>query len=174
MTLPLETILAKLPIEKLKETIKAHVQPLNRLLPDKRIGEVVECMILGILGGQTPVITEMARTNSKAEGETWPIAKRIYRFMYNRRVKTETLYQGLYEIGQEMVERESPTYLVVAVDPVNFEKPYAEAIEGVSIVHKATPPGLDGKARLAHGYPAITATVVNTKVPVTTYANWFS
>ena len=174
MTLPLETILAKLPIEKLKETIKAHVQPLTRLLPDKRLGEVVECIILGILGGQTPVITEMARTNSKAEGETWPIAKRIYRFMYNRRVKTETLYQGLYEIGQEMVERESPEYLVVAVDPVNFEKPYAEAIEGVSIVHKATPPGLDGKARLAHGYPAITATVVNTKVPVTTYANWFS
>jgi len=174
MTLTLETILAKLPIEKLKETIKAHVQPLSRLLPDKRLGEVVECIIVGILGGQTPVITEMARTNSKAKGETWPIAKRIYRFLYNRRVKTETLYQGLYEIGQEIVERESPEYLVVAVDPVNFEKPYAEAIEGVSIVHKATPPGLDGKARLAHGYPAITATVVNTKVPVTTYANWFS
>jgi len=94
--------------------------------------------------------------------------------MYNRRVKTESLYQGLYEIGQAMVVRESPEYLVVAVDPVNFEKPYAEAIEGVSIVHKATPPGLDGKARLAHGYPAITATVVNTKVPVSTYANWFS
>ena len=73
-----------------------------------------------------------------------------------------------------MVEQESPEYLVVAVDPVNFEKPYAEAIEGVSVVYKATPPGLDGKARLAHGYPAITATVVNTKVPVTTYANWFS
>jgi hypothetical protein len=27
---------------------------------------------------------------------------------------------------------------------------------------------------LAHGYPAITATIVNTKVPVTSYANWFS
>jgi len=129
---------------------------------------------LGILGGETPVITAMARTNSKTEGESWPIAKRIYRFLENRRVKTESLYQGLYEIGQAMVVRESPEYLVVAVDPVNFEKPYAEAIEGVSIVHKATPPGLDGKARLAHGYPAITATVVNTKVPVSTYANWFS
>jgi hypothetical protein len=116
----------------------------------------------------------MARTNSKAKGETWPIAKRIYRFLSNERVKTESLYQGLYQIGQEVVEQESPEYLVVAVDPVNFEKPYAEAIEGVSVVHKATPPGLDGKARLAHGYPAITATVVNTKVPVTTYANWFS
>ena len=95
-------------------------------------------------------------------------------FCSNQRVKTEDLYQGLYQIGQGVVERESPEYLVVAVDPVNFEKPYAEAIEGVSVVHKATPPGLDGKARLAHGYPAITATVVNTKVPVTTYANWFS
>ena len=174
MTLSLETILAKLPIEKLKETIKAHVQPLTRLLPDERLGEVVEYIILGILGGETPVITAIARANSKAEGETWPIAKRIYRFMYNERVKTENVYQGLYQIGQEMVERESPEYLVVAVDPVNFEKPYAEAIEGVSVVYKATPPGLDGKARLAHGYPAITATVVNTKVPVTSYANWFS
>ena len=116
----------------------------------------------------------MAGTNSKANGETWPIAKRIYRFLHNPRVKTESLYQGLYEIGQHVVEQENPAYLVVAVDPVNFEKPYAEAIEGVSVVHKATPPGLDGKARLAHGYPAITATVVNTKVPVTSYANWFS
>jgi len=89
-------------------------------------------------------------------------------------VKSEILYEGLYQIGQGVVEQESPAYLVVAVDPVNFEKPYAEAIEGVSVVHKATPPGLDGKARLAHGYPAITATVVNTQVPVTTYANWFS
>jgi hypothetical protein len=131
-------------------------------------------MILGILGSQTPLVTGMARTNSKAEGESWPLAKRIYRFLYNRRLQTEHLYQGLYEIGQQVVERENPAYLVVAVDPVNFEKPYAEAIEGVSVVHKATPPGLDGKARLAHGYPAITATVVNTRIPVTTYANWFS
>ena len=174
MTLTLETILAKLPIEKLNETIAAHIRPLTRLLPNKRLGAVVQCIILGILGSQTPVIAEMARTNSKAEGETWPIAKRIYRFLSNPRVKTENICQGLYQIGQEMVEQESPAYLVVAVDPVNFEKPYAEAIEGVSVVHKATPPGLDGKARLAHGYPAITATVVNTKVPVTSYANWFS
>jgi len=174
MTLTLEAILAKLPIGKLSETIEKYIHPLTRLLPDKRLGVVAQSIILGILGGQTPVITEMARTNSKTDGETWPIAKRIYRFLNNQRVKTETLYEGLYQIGQEAVERESPNYLVVAVDPVNFEKPYAEAIEGVSVVYKATPPGLDGKARLAHGYPAITATVVNTQVPVTTYANWFS
>lgn len=174
MNIPLETILAKLPIIKLTETIERHILPLMRLLPDKRLEAVVVQIVLGILGSQTPLVTGMARTNSKADGESWPIAKRIYRFLSNRRVQTESVYQGLYAIGQQVVEEENPAYLVVAVDPVNFEKPYAEAIEGVSVVHKATPPGLDGKARLAHGYPAITATVVNTKVPVTTYANWFS
>ena len=174
MTLPLETILAKLPIAELKQTVAAHVVSLVQLLPDKRLGAVVECIMLGILGHQTPVITQIAGANSKEQGETWPMAKRIYRFLHNPRVKTESLYEGMYAIGQQVVEQESPAYLVVAVDPVNFEKPYAKAVEGVSTVHKATPPGLDGKARLAHGYPAITATVVNTQVPVTSYANWFS
>jgi hypothetical protein len=167
-------MLAKLPMAKLMETIAGHVLPLVRRLPDKRLGAVIPLMIVGILGGETPVITAMARTNSKTEGESWPIAKRIYRFLCNGRVKTECLYQGLYQIGQHVVECENPAYLVVAVDPVNFEKPYAEAIEGVSVVHKATPPALDGKARLAHGYPALTASVVNTRVAVTTYAHWFS
>lgn len=174
MTLTLEAILAKLPMEKLKEEIAAHIQPLTNKLPDKRLVGVVESTILGILGSQTPVITEIAQTNSKKEGQTWSIAKRIYRLLNNQRVETQSLYEGLYSIGQKMVEQEKPQYLVVAVDPVNFEKPYAEAIEGVSIVHKATPPTLDGKKRLTHGYPAITATLVNTKVPVTSYANWFS
>jgi hypothetical protein len=174
MTLTLETIFAKLPIAELQGTIAGHIQPLVQRLPDKRLGAVVECIILGILGKQTPIITEMAGANSKEKGETWPIAKRIYRFLHNPQVETQDLYEGLYAIGQQVVEQEDPAYLVVAVDPVNFEKPYAKAVEGVSTVHKATPPGLDGKARLAHGYPAITATVVNTKIPVTSYANWFS
>jgi hypothetical protein len=66
-----------------------------------------------------------------------------------------------------VVALEKLAYLLVAVDPVNFEKPYAKAIEGVSVVHKATSPALDSLARL-------TATIVNTKVPITSYANWFS
>jgi hypothetical protein len=82
-------------------------------------------------------------------------------------LETKVLYQGLYEIGGQVVERENPDYLVAAVDPVNFEKPYTKVLGGVSVVHKATPPGLAGHARLAHGYPAITATIINNKVPVT-------
>src|SRR3989304_8877024 len=116
MTLTLEAILAKLPIGKLSETIEAHVLPLICLLPDKRLGAVVQTMILGILGGQTPVITGMARTNSKTEGESWPVAKRIYRFLCNRRGKTESLYQGLYQIGEAVGEKEDPAFLGGAGD----------------------------------------------------------
>lgn len=174
MTIAPESHLAKLPITEIQETIRSHSQPLFEMLPDVRMKRVLENMLLGILGGQTPVITGMARQSGKAEGETWPVAKSIYRWLGNERLKTQGVYQGLYQVGQQVVEREDPNYLVVAVDPVNFEKPCTEALEGVSVVHKATPPDLSGHARLARGYPAITATVVNTQVPATSYANWFS
>ena len=174
MTITSDNYLAKLPIQEIKTTIHQHIIPMLALLLDQRLKKVVEQMVLGILGGETPVITAMARQNNKAEGESWATAKRIYRFLENRHLQTEEIYEGLYQVGRKAVEREAPEYLVVAVDPVIFEKPYAKAVEGVSIVHKATPPDLTWHARLAHGYPAITATVVNAQVPVTTYANWFS
>ena len=174
MTIALESIFAKLPILEIRGTIRNHSEPLLRLLPDKRMRKVIEKMMLGILGGQTPVITGMARQNGKEDGETWPVAKSMYRLLGNPRLATEVMYQGLYETGQRIVAGEQPEYLVAAVDPVNFEKPYTQSLEGVSVVHKATPPDLNGQARLAHGYPSITATLVNTKVSVTSYANWFS
>ena len=174
MNIALERILAKLPIREIETTLQSHTESLMDMLPDKRLQKVLKNMLLGILGGQTPIITGMARQSGKAEGETWAVAKSMYRLLGNKRLETQVMYQGLYEMGQRVVERENPEYLVVAVDPVNFEKPYAKALEGVSVVHKVTPPDLTGHARLAHGYPAITATIVNTKVPVTSYANWFS
>ena len=67
-----------------------------------------------------------------------------------------------------------PSHLVVALDPVNFEKPYTSELEDVCTVMKSTPPGERGAKRLTSGYPAITATVVNLQEPVITYANWFS
>jgi len=174
MNKTLQPIFDKLPIEQIKTTIHNHMLPLTNILPDKRLCRIAEKLIMGILGGQTPVITVIARQKSKEAGETWAVAKSIYRWVSNKRFTSQELFAGLYAIGQQVVETEQMEYLVVAVDPVNLEKPYAKAIEGVSVVHKATPPALDGKARLTHGYPAITATIVNTQIPVTSYTNWFS
>ncbi len=174
MNIALENVLAKLPMMEIERTLQSHTEPLMEMVPDRRMKKVLNNMMLGILGGQTPVITGMARQLGKQEGETWAVAKSIYRLLGNERLKTKVIYEGLYQVGQKVVARENPDYLVVAVDPVNFEKPYTKELEGVSVVHKATPPDLTGHARLAHGYPALTATIVNTKVPVTSYANWFS
>jgi hypothetical protein len=174
MNIALETALAKLPIHEIKETIQNHIRPVVERLPDKRLHRVLADMVLGILGSETPVITEIARQNGKDEGESWAVAKRMYRFLENPQVQTRQLYEGLYQVGCETVAQEQPAYLVVAVDPVNLEKPYVKSIEGISTVHKSTPPDLSGHARLAHGYPAITATVVNTQIPAISYANWFS
>lgn len=80
MNIALEAIFAKLPIEQIKATIHEHLLPLTNLLPDVRLRRVAEELILGILGGQTPVITEIARQSSKEAGETWAVAKsRHYR-----------------------------------------------------------------------------------------------
>ena len=174
MNIALDSISANLPMEEITRTIWNPIRPRMNAMPDKRRRNVLVRMVLGILGGQTPVITEMARQSSKEEGGTWAVAKRIYRLLGNKRLENGLVYGGLYAIGQEVVAEEAPDHLIVAMDPMNFEKPYAESIEGVSMVHKATPPDLNGEARLTHGYPAITATIVNTKVPVTSYANWFS
>jgi hypothetical protein len=102
------------------------------------------------------------------------IARRMYRFVWNRRLSSQQLQQGLYAIGQATVARYAVSELVVAIDPVNFEKPYTHDLEGVSTVHKSCPPDRQGKARLTRGYPALTACVVNLPEPVLTYAQWFS
>ena len=156
MNITLEASLAKLPIDEIKQTIHKHIAPFEKMLPDKRLERGVDDMILGILGGESPVVTEMARQNNKEDGESWATAKRIYRLLENERVKTREFYEGLYQVGCEAVAQEAPEYLVAGVDPVNFEKPYVKKVEGASIVHKATPTGFDwacpAGARLSSDY----------------------
>jgi hypothetical protein len=174
LNIPLTDILAKLPVEELEQTLEAFVTPLSQLLPEKRLQRSVPLAIRGILSQETPVVAAMAQSVSRQEAECWAAAKRIYRFLDNPRFNHHHLFKGLYRVAQHTVAQANPDYLVVALDPVNFEKPYTKRLEGVSTVYKKTPPNLQGEARLAHGYPAITATVVNTPVPALSYANWFS
>lgn len=173
----IKTVMDKLPTSELDETLSEFVSPFTQLMPDARLGKVVPLAIRGIVAGETPVITQVARSVQRTESTTWAAAKRIYRFLENERLSARLLAEGLYRRARASVEEESlenNERLVVALDPVNFEKPYTHELEGVSTVYKSTPPERHGSSRLARGYPAITATLVNTRVPATTYANWFS
>ncbi len=174
LNIPLAEILDKLPVKELHRTLRNFVSPIADLLPDKRLRQIVPLAVRCILASESPVIAAMAQSASRHKAQCWAIAKRFYRWLNNPRFNYQDLLRGLYLIARRTVEQQDPPYLVVAIDPVNFEKPYTRKLEGVSTVYKSTPPDHHGQARLTHGYPAITATIVNTKVPAITYANWFS
>ncbi len=168
-------VIDKLPVAELQADLDRFLELVLRRLPEKRLRAVAKLAVQGILGSQSPLLTQMARGVVREEETIWPVAKRFYRFVGNKRFSHRDLLKGLYALAQRTVAEHQPSYLVVAVDPVNFEKPYTEALEGVSTVMKSTPPPPKGqKKRLTPGYPAITATVVNLPEPVITYADWFS
>jgi hypothetical protein len=165
----------KLPVAELEAELDLFLQPVLRHLPEKRLRTVGKLAVQGILGSQSPLVTQMARGVRREKETVWPAAKRFYRFVWNQRFSHRDLLKGLYGLAQRTVAQHQPSYLVVALDPVNFEKPYTTQLEGVSTVMKSTPPPPQGqKKRLTPGYPAITATIVNLAEPVLTYANWFS
>jgi len=168
-------VLDKLPVDELEAAIEAFLEPIFIHLPEKRLRDVVQRIVQGILGSQSPLITQMARGVAREEKTIWPMSKRFYRFMWNSRFSHRDLLKGLYGLAQCQVAQHAPSHLVVALDPVNFEKPYTTKLEGVSTVMKSTPPPPKGqRKRLTSGYPAMTATVVNLPEPVISYANWFS
>jgi len=166
--------IAKLPVTELNDSLQAFLEPVTQLLPDARLGAVAELITRGMVASQSPIVTQIACGAGYLDESVWPTCQRAYRFLGNTRFSYRTLRKGMYRLGQATVAAQAPRYLVVAVDPVNFEKPYTHALEGVSTVIKSTPPSLTGEKRLTRGYPAITATVVNLRQPVVTYANWFS
>jgi len=150
-TITQESVLAKLPVAELRASLRAFLTPVTERLPDARLPAVAELMVHGILASQSPLVTQIARGAGHDDASIWPTSKRAYRFLENERFSHRLLLKGLYGVAQTAVAEQTPAYLVVAVDPVNFEKPYTRHLEGVSIVHKSTPPDLNGEARLAHG-----------------------
>jgi hypothetical protein len=172
--IPLSDILAKMPVSELDGSLEEFLAPMMVILPEERIRRVVPVAVRGILAQETPVIAAMAQSTPRQEMSCYAGAKRIYRFIWNEHFNHHQLFKGVYRIAQQTVAQEAPDHLVVALDPVNFEKPYTKELEGVSTVNKSTPPDLKGDARLVHGYPAMTATVVNSAVPAISYLNWFS
>jgi hypothetical protein len=173
-SIAINQVLEQLPIGEIESSLEEFLSPIIDRLPAVRLGRVVALSVQGILGSESPVVLQMAQAIASSEGETWSVAKRMYGLLSNERFSHAELSEGLYAISQAHVAKASPDYLVVAVDPVNFEKPYTKKVEGVSTVYKSTPPDANGQARLTSGYPSLTASVVNTPMPATTYAKWFS
>lgn len=130
----IETVMDKLPVAELEETLSEFVAPFQAVLPDARLRQVVPLAVRGIVAGESPVVTAMAQSVQRTESSPWAAAKRIYRFLGNPRLGGDLLQEGLYECARATIAQEKPHHerLVVALDPVNFEKPYTHKLQGVS------------------------------------------
>jgi len=123
-------VLAKLPQAEVEETVQAFVHPMTQLLSNRRLQRVVPPAFRGIIAGETPVMTAIARSAPQEEVSTWAADKGIYRFLDTVRFSHRSLFKGLYHLARQMVAQEQPAYVVIALDPVNFEKPYTQSLEG--------------------------------------------
>jgi hypothetical protein len=159
------------------DELDAFLDPFADVLPDARFRKSLRQFVPGMLAARSPHITKAAAHAPGVEGDGENLAERIYSLMDSGRYGHSDWLRCLYADARQTVAEEAPERLLVPLDPVNFEKAYAEAIEGISEVRKSNPPGSlkhQQEARLTKGYPAIIAQVVNVAQLAIPFARLFS
>ena len=160
----------------LLDDLQQFLQPFAQVLPDQRYRYSFRQFVPGMLAARSPQVSQAAAHAPNRGTESWYLAKRMYRLLdtpeFNHREWLKVIYADARRVAQQdPVER-----IIIALDPVNFEQPYAEKLEYLSEVWKSTPPGSlpQRAARITPGYPAIIAQTVNLTQPAIPYAHWFS
>jgi len=93
-SIPQDEMISKLPVAELQADPDRFLELVLRRLPEKRLGAVAKLAVQGILGSQSPVLTQMARGVVREEKTIWPAAKRLYRFVGNKRFSHRDLLKG--------------------------------------------------------------------------------
>jgi len=122
-------LLANLPAEQLMTSLQEFVMPILAHLPKTRLRQVGVLAIRGVFAAQSPVLTEMARGGQPDDTLNWPPAKQFHRFVAYARFDHGDLLKGLHGVSLRTVAHYPWRCLVVAIDPVNFEKLYTGAME---------------------------------------------
>jgi hypothetical protein len=162
--------------ESMVNEFLAFVEPYAQALPDARFAESLRQLMVGLLAAGTPHLSKAAAQAPDQSTTCWARAKCFYRLMTTPRFTHRTWLKQMYADARRMADDAGGRRIVVALDPVNFENPYARKLEGISRVRKSTPPGslTDRPARITYGYPAIIAQMVNLDQPAIPYARLFS
>jgi len=81
-------VIDNLPVAEVMDTLNTFLEPMLAHLPEKRLREVGQLAVQGIIGGQSPLVTQMARGVTREDKTIRPMARRLYRFMWNERFST--------------------------------------------------------------------------------------
>ena len=80
-SIPQSEVIDKLPVVELQADLDRFLQPALRRLPEQRLRAAGKLAVQGILGSQSPPLTQMARGVVREEETIRPAAKRPYRFV---------------------------------------------------------------------------------------------
>ena len=160
--------------ERLLIDLKRYLEPYRAVVGDARFGDGLDELVAGMLGAGSPHMTKAAGGAPGQVRVPFSLAKRFYRLMGSTNYSHVDWLKVLQADARRVVGQTKVEQVIVALDMVNFEQPYAEQVEGISTVHKATPPGPDGKARLTSGFPTVLCEIVNLPQPAIPYAHFFS
>lgn len=159
---------------RLLTDLAVYLEGYGAVLGDARFRKGLNELVAGMLGAGCPHMTKAASSAPGQVKAPFSLAKRFYRLMSSENYSSSDWLKALQSDARAVVEQAAPQQVIVALDIVNFEQPYAEHVEGLSTVHKSTPPGPDGKARLTAGFPTVMCEIVNLSQPAIPYAHFFS
>ena len=74
----IQEVLDKLPVAELKSSLSEFLGPFTGVLPDKRLEEVAQLGVQGIIAAQSPLINQMARTVPRNEASSRAASARLY------------------------------------------------------------------------------------------------
>ncbi len=160
----------------LLDDLEQFLQPFAAVLPDRRFRYGLSQFVPGMLAARSPQVSQAAAHAPQRGADSWPLAKRIYRLLDTPDFQSRTWLKVIYADARRVIQDAHAERVIIALDPVNFEQPYAQKQEHLSEVWKSTPPGSlpERKSRITHGYPAVIAQTVNLAEPALPYAHWFS
>lgn len=145
-----------------------------RTIPDARLRRVLVKALTGIVTQRSPVIARMVALAPTSSKQAEAPAKQVRRFFANERVTRRAIWKGIYADTRRLVDQERPTVVPVVLDGVNWEKPYARKLPGLSTIRKPTAANRQHDQELTKGFPALAAVALAGGRPALTYAHIFS
>ena len=68
--------IGNLPVGEITVGLEMFLEPVLAYLPEKRLREVAKLAVQGIIGGQSPLVVQIARGVAREDETIWPMAKR--------------------------------------------------------------------------------------------------
>ena len=114
--------------------LREYIEPYAAVLLDARYAAGLQLLAAGMLAARSPQPAKAAAHAPQAGQDKTALAKRFYRLLQTPRFSHRRWLKLLYADARQVVEDSDVDRVIVALDPVNFEKAYAKKIEGISTV----------------------------------------